>query len=364
LLAPDAGLFHKAGWVARLDSGRSHLEIGKAGFAARWTSRDEAIVDMIDRCDALATAARLDPSRLVFYDDAALAAASRNHDAELRRQLETAASELLARAHRTDLHQAGDPARLRNVLHDTTVLALAAAVLGDQRFAAHAAQGIRAWFIDPDTRMNPPYAQQDVLGLGDLHFFLDAVRLVERAGVLDGQAREDFQTWLGGYGKWLATVPVNEFGHRGVVSDLQQASIALFLNDGATLARVRLRARERLAAEIASDGSLLNETSGLHDAMFALQAWTSLARVLSSVGDDLWRQQAAEGQGLVAALRRFAADIDRQDVGTIDRDLARPLLLDLACHDPEAAALADVSPGRPLFHPDRGIAPFWVWRRQ
>ena len=352
-LAPDAGLFHKAGWVARLDSGRSHLEIGKAGFVARWSSRDEAIVDMIDRCDALATAARLDPSRLVFYDDAVLAAVSQGNDVELRRHLETAASEVLARARRTDLHQAGDPAHLRHVLHDATVLALAAAVLGEQRFAADAAQWIRTCFID--TRMNPSRAKQGVVELGGLHFFLDAVRLVERAGALTGRDREDFRTWLGGYGKWLATVPATEFGKHGALSDLQRTSIAMFLNDDATLARVRLHARERLAAEIAPDGSFLNETSSLHDAMFALQGWTALARVLSAVGDDLWRHQAAEGQGLVTALRRFAADIGRQDIETIDRDLARPLLLDLACHDPATPAL-DVSPGRSLFHPDQGIA--------
>ncbi|MBA1140782.1 alginate lyase family protein [Mesorhizobium neociceri] len=362
-LAADAGLFHKAGWVARLDSGRSHLEIGKAGFLARWTSRDEAIVDMIDRCDALATAARLDPSRLVFYDDAVLAAASQDHDVELR-HLETAASEVLNRPSGPDLHQAGDPARLRHVLHDATVLALAATVLGEQRFAVDAAQRIRAWFIDPDTRMHPPCSQQSVFALGDLHFFLDAVRLVERAGGLNGQDREDFRAWLGSYGKWLITAPATEFGNHGVVSDLQRASIAMFLNDGATLARVRLRARERLAAEIASDGSLLNQTSSLHDTMLALQGWTSLARLLSSVGDDLWRHQAAEGQGLIPALRRFAANIGSQDNETIDRDLARPVLFDLACHDPETTTLADIGAmtARQLFHPDQGIAPFWFWR--
>ncbi|TRC98933.1 alginate lyase family protein [Mesorhizobium sp. WSM4303] len=362
-LAPDAGLFQNAGWVARLDSGRAHLEIGRVGFVARWSSRDEAIVDMIDRCDALATAARLDPSRLVFYDDAVLAAVSQDNDVEVRRHLETAAEQALARAPAADLHRAGDPARLRHVLHDATVLALAAAVLGEQRFAAHAAQWIRTCFIDPDTRMNPSRAKQGVFELGDLHFFLDAVRLVERAGMLTGREREDFRTWLGTYGKWLATTPATEFGKHGVLSDLQRTSIAMFLNDDATLARVRLYARERLGDEIAPDGSLLNETSNLRDAMLALQGWTALARVLSAVGDDLWRHQAAEGQGLVTALRRFAADIGRQDIETIDRDLARPLLLDLACHDPATPAL-DVSPGRSLFHPDRGIAPFWVWRRQ
>ena len=184
-----------------------------------------------------------------------------------------------------------------------------------------------------------------------------------RAGLVGGgRDREDFRAWLDGYGKWLATIPATEFGNHGVVSDLQRASIAMFLNDSATLARVRLHARERLATEIASDGSLLNEPSGLRDAMFTLQGWTSLARLLSSVGDDLWRYRAAEGQGLVTALRRFAVDIGRQDIETIDRDLARPLLLDLACH--ETKALADVGTGtiRPLFHPDQGIAPFWVWR--
>ena len=438
-LSPTAGLFQNAGWVARLDSGRSHLEIGKAGFLARWSSRDEAIIDMLDRCDARAVSARLDPSRLAFYDEDALAAASRNKDADLQRHLRNCADQALTRgpfsvtdktgvapsgnphdyfqpapywwpdphkpgglpfvwrdgqrAPGTTMYEAGseayDRTRLQRLLDDTTVLALAATVLGERHYAGHAAGLIRTWFIDPATRMNPHmrYAQvrfghddnegngQGIIELKDLYFFLDAVRLIERAGVLDASEGEAFRSWLGSYRQWLDTAPAavaasKRLNNHGMFFDLQRASIAAFLGESAMLAGIGRRTRERLVDQIAPDGSLpkeLSRTRPRHYTLFTLQGWTTLARILSSVGDDLWQQRAGEGPGLVRALHWLAANIDSHHttpMDAIDPHRLWPLLLDLARHDPEATIPnAEAQTVTPVFHPDEGIAPFWMWRR-
>ncbi|WP_245489397.1 MULTISPECIES: alginate lyase family protein [unclassified Mesorhizobium] len=439
-LAEDAGLFQNAGWVARLDSGRADLEIGRAGFRARLGQRDEAIIGMLDRCDASAIARKLDPARLVYYDEDRLAAARQGQDLQIQKELRAHAEQALLRgpfsvmdksgrapsgdphdyfqpapywwpdprkpdglpfirrdgehAPGTALYSAGseayDRTRLQRVLDDTTVLALAATVLGEPRYASHAAGLVRTWFVDPATSMNPNmrYAQvrwghdnnegpgYGILDLADLYFFLDAVRLVERSGALDARDSQAFRAWLRSYCEWLDTAPAAIFefyrlNNHGVFFDLQRAAIAAFLGDGAALAKAGLYARERIADQIAADGRLPEELSRprpRHYALSALQGWTALARVLSSVGDDLWAYRAKDGQGLVAALRWAAAHSDTLATirgETFDGERIQPLLDDLARHHPDQAAPAGSQPGaaKLVFHPDCAIPPFWIWRR-
>ncbi|TPL04702.1 alginate lyase family protein [Mesorhizobium sp. B2-4-16] len=437
-LSQDAGLFQKAGWVARLDSGHAHLEIGRAGFRARLGKRDEAIVAMLDRCDAAAIGQKLDPARLAFYDEDRLVAAREGQDAHARQELRACAEQALLRgpfsvmdksgcapsgdphdyfqpapywwpdprkpdglpyirrdgehAPGTALYAVGseayDRTRLQQVLDDTAVLALAATVLGEPRYAGHAARLVRTWFLDPATAMNPNmrYAQvrwgrdnnegpgYGILELVDLYFFLDAVRLIERSGALDERDSQAFRAWLRSYCEWLDTAPAAQFefyrlNNHGVFFDLQRAAIAAFLGDGAALAKAGLHARERIADQIAADGSQpeeLSRTRPRHYAMFALQGWTSLARILSSVDDDLWAYRAKDGPGLVGALRWAAAHADTLATipgETFDKERIRPLLDDLARHDETAPAVVQPEATTLIFHPDCAIPPFWIWRR-
>ncbi|WP_245451758.1 alginate lyase family protein [Mesorhizobium waimense] len=216
---------------------------------------------------------------------------------------------------------------------------------------------------------------QGIIELKDLYFFLDAVRLVERTGELNAGEREAFRAWLGWYREWLDTAPAavaasKRLNNHGVFFDLQRASIAAFLADSAMLAGIGRRARERLTDQIAPDGSLpreLSRTRPRHYTLSTLQGWTTLARILSSVGDDLWQHRAGEGQRLVRALHWLAANIDSHgatSMDMIDPHRLWPLLLDLARHDPEAMIPnAEAQTATPVFHPDEGIAPFWMWRR-
>lgn len=438
-LAADGGLFQKAGWVARLDSGYSHLESGKHGLRARLATRDKAIIDLLDRCDAQAVAARLDPARLTYYDEDALLAARDSEDAAGRQHLRAAAEQALARGPFTvvdkgepgpggdphDYFQAApywwpnpdtpdgrpfirrdgervpgtglyDPAsdaydrtRLQSMLDDTTVLALAATVFGDRRFASHAAGHIRTWFLDPATRMAPHmrYAQvrrghndDEGVGLGiidlkDLYFFLDAVRLLEKAQALDESDKAAFRSWLTSYCEWLDTSPAGRFAfgqlnNHGIFFDLQRAAIAAFLGDGATLARTGLHARERLAEQVAADGALPRELSRArqrHYVLFALQGWMALTRLLSTVGDDLWQYRTGEGGSLAQAVDWAATHVGTLATmpgETFDEERLRPLLDDLARHRRDGSvAEADARAGKLVFHPDCAIPPFWIWRR-
>jgi len=437
-LSADVGLFQNAGWVARLNSGYAHLEIGRAGFRARLGKRDEAIVGMLDSCDAMAIAQKLDPARLAYYDEDRIAAARQGEDPQARQELRASAEQALLRGpfsvidksgrapsgdphdylqpapywwpdpHKPDglpfirrdgqhapgtaLYAAGNEAydrtRLQRLLDDTTVLALAAAVLGEPRYASHAARLVRTWFVDPETRMNPNmrYAQvrwgrdnnegpgYGILELADLYFFLDAVRLIERSGALEERDGQAFRAWLRSYCEWLDTAPAAIFefyrlNNHGVFFDLQRAALAAFLGDGAALAKAGLHARERIADQIAADGSLpeeLSRTRPRHYVMFGLQGWTALARILSSVGDDLWQYRAKNGQGLVAALRWAAAHagtLATMPDEAFDQQRIQPLLDDLAWHDATVPAGTQPQATKLVFHPDCAIAPFWIWRR-
>jgi hypothetical protein len=102
--------------------------------------------------------------------------------------------------------------------------------------------------------------------------------------------------------------------------------------------------------------------------MFSLQGWTALARILCAAGDDLWRYRASAGQGLADALNWMASHMDSMAAPQgedTEGDRIAPLLADLARHGPQGSAsvTTQAAAGKPVFHPDCAIPPFWIWRR-
>ncbi len=214
--SPLSTEFGRAGWVARLASGRHHLEAStRVSQWGREAARNEAIVATIDALDAEVLARRLRPNALLAYDEAgldALASASLGTIAAAwRKALVESAEAALTRGpssvvEKTVRSSSGDshdyshkstywwphPAsedgrpctrrdgervpgdelcapqsercdctRLQRLFDDAITTALAWRVSGDFRFAEHTARLIRRWFLDPDTKMSPhlSYAQ-------------------------------------------------------------------------------------------------------------------------------------------------------------------------------------------------------------
>ncbi|MCC5859610.1 MAG: alginate lyase family protein [Ectothiorhodospiraceae bacterium] len=268
--AEAAGHFGEAGWVARLYSGQSELEVeqGNRALVGRGLARVEAITGLLDRLDEACLDGRFDSGAPVYVSEDAI----RGLDAPPL--LETLRSEAEAAVQRgpysvvdkRTLPPSGDPhdywhpapyywpnplripglpyvrrdgrrvpgtrlyeplsdnydrTRLQRLFDDTFVLALAAVRFGDTRYGEHAARLVRTWFIDPATAMTPHlnYAQvrrgyngnlgnsSGVIEMKDLYYFLDAVRLLSRSGYLKPDEDAAFRVWLRAYLSWLRSSP-------------------------------------------------------------------------------------------------------------------------------------------------------------
>ena len=375
----DAGRFGYAGWVGRLGSGHPEMERGDTSTLLRSLARSGGILGALGELDRRALAAHHDADALSLYDDRRIARLVDEPSGKLSQELARDADAALSRgpysvadktglphgAHPNDyrsaaryywpnpatldglpyVHRDGqivfdsglagfaadqfDHERARALFDDTTVLALAGTVHREPRYLEHAARLVRCWFVDPATRMTPHlrFAQvalghdgdenpgRGVLDFSGLSYFLDAVRLIERAGALDPASGAAFRHWLRSYSDWLRESPAGRHARRepnnhGTFYDLQSAAIASFLGDMDTLGAGLRRARLRMALQFAGDGSQtleLRRTRPFHYCHYNLAAWAGLARLAEAVDDDLWNYRTPDGRGLETAMRWLLA---------------------------------------------------------
>jgi hypothetical protein len=196
-------------------------------------------------------------------------------------------------------------------------------ISGDRRYAEHAAAHLRAWFIDPRTRLNPnlQYAQaisgrSTGRGIG----IIDTVHLVEVARAIEvlesGDAlsrteQEQIAGWFTDYLQWL-THSKNGIDEREAKNNhgscwlLQVAAFAHLTGDQQLLAYSRDRFKTvLLPTQLASDGSLpleLKRTKPYGYALFDLEALAALCEILSTPADNLWTYATPDGRGMAKAM--------------------------------------------------------------
>jgi hypothetical protein len=205
------------------------------------------------------------------------------------------------------------------------VPALAAAwkLTGDARYSEHALKHLRAWFVDPATRMNPnlQYAQAihgRFTGRGT--GIIDTIHLVEvvrAAAVLDRAPgwrpgdKDTLKAWFTDYLAWLTTHPYgiaerDAKNNHGTCWVMQVAAFAHFTGDEKLLSYTRDRFKTVLVPnQIASDGSFpeeLRRTKPYGYSLFNLDAMATVAETLSTPGDNLWTFELSDGRGLRRAM--------------------------------------------------------------
>ena len=202
-------------------------------------------------------------------------------------------------------------------------LGLAWQFTGQKRYAEHAAAFAHTWFIDEATRMNPHlrYAQairgtNEGRGAGiiegrDLVEAIDAVTLIDDAGVLSATDREGITAWAGDYLDWLLE---SEPGRReraadnnhGTFFDTQVVQLALVTGRRDLAVGVLEDAgSRRIAVQIEPDGSQPHElvrTKSLGYSAFNLQALCHLATLAEHAGIDLWHYETRDGRSLRRAI--------------------------------------------------------------
>ena len=108
-----------------------------------------------------------------------------------------------------------DAGRFAQFQKDMGIIGLAYFFSDDQKYAQAAARFIRSWFLDPATRMNPNMEfGQGIMGVvtgraeglidaAHLWRVIDAVVLIERAGILSPQEIDAFKNWFGQFAQWM-----------------------------------------------------------------------------------------------------------------------------------------------------------------
>jgi hypothetical protein len=194
---------------------------------------------------------------------------------------------------------------------------------GDQRYAEHAAAHLRAWFIDPHTRLNPSlqYAQAIFgrstgrgIGIIDTLHLVEvarAIEVLETGNALSKTERAQITQWFTDYLQWL-THSKNGQDERDAKNNhgscwlLQVAAFAHLTGDETLLAYARERFKTvLLPTQLATDGSLpleLKRTKPYGYALFDLEALATLCEILSTPTDNLWTYATADGRSMGKAM--------------------------------------------------------------
>ena len=214
---------------------------------------------------------------------------------------------------------ASDHGRVGLMANTVETLALAYYLTGKDVYANQAAKFLRAWFLDPATRMNPhlTYAQA-VPGLNDgrgtgiiegrgLAEAADAAGLVAGSKAWPRSDDEALKAWLSTYLDWLLTSTNGQHeaaacNNHGTFYDVQAMRLALVLGKTNLATHIAEAAKQkRIAVQIKPDGQQpleLERTASLSYSRLNLEALFPLATLAEHVGVDLWHYQTPDGRSL------------------------------------------------------------------
>jgi Alginate lyase len=205
----------------------------------------------------------------------------------------------------------------------THTLALAYYFVGDEKYAAHAAELLRVWFLDPKTLMNPnlEFAQgvpghntgrgTGLIETRDLYGLVDTIGLLEGSKSWSAADQKGMKDWCAHFLDWMlhsenGKAEAAAKNNHGTYYDVQVASLALFTDDVDEAKQILKSVPEkRIAAQIEPDGRQpleLERTKALGYSTMNLAGLFELGLLGENVGVDLWNFQSADGRGIRKAL--------------------------------------------------------------
>jgi hypothetical protein len=193
----------------------------------------------------------------------------------------------------------------------------------DGRYARHATEHVRAWFVNPATRMNPNLRYSQAIhgistgrsiGIIDTIHLVEVARAIERLDGAPGWTPADakaVRAWFSDYLTWLTT---DSFGiqerdatnNHGTCWVMQAAAFGHLTGN----ARVQQQCRDRFKTvlvpnHMAADGSFpreLGRTKPYGYSLFNLDAMATICRILSTPEDNLWTFELPDGRGMARAM--------------------------------------------------------------
>jgi len=211
--------------------------------------------------------------------------------------------------------------RLAMIRFSRIIGALASAyqITGDKKYVKQALWHLKAWFINPETMMNPnlQYAQAiKGVATGRGIGIIDTIQLMEvvqgleamlNSPLIDQQTLAGIKGWFSQYITWLTTHPygkdeMNAKNNHGTCWAMQTACFAKFTGNKEVMDFCRNRFKEvLLPSQIAADGSFpleLKRTKPYGYSIFNLDAMTTLCQILSDKNNNLWTYQTPDGRSI------------------------------------------------------------------
>ena len=238
----------------------------------------------------------------------------------------------------------GDTQRFVDLWRSVTVLARAYYFTGEQAYAKKAAELLRVWFIDPETRMNPHarYAARfpghwdgkswGIHGTRQLTLIADAAGLLTNTPHWTNADQAAMRRWLDAYLEWMLTSENgieegNTTNNHAVAYDWMVMRLAVFVGrrDLAQQVAEAFKTR-RIAAQIEPDGSMPHELKRAKPwryTGYALEYLFASANLARQLDVDLWHHQTEDGRGIRRALDYLVRQIEPDPEGPLQEALLK-----------------------------------------
>lgn len=224
----------------------------------------------------------------------------------------------------------------------------------DERFAKSSAEKIKAWFLDPLTRMNPNmnYAQgvpggnlgrpSGIIESSPFPFMFDAIRLLEGSIYWSTKDQENLEQWIKEYLEWLLTSPngrkeAQAKNNHSTWYDFQVIYFAIYTNQydfakAYLIEHVYTRLQNQFSPIGSQPFELLRNKSFFY-CYYNLYAFFCCALIGEHLNEDVWEITLGENATLRKALDWLLTFVIggktwiNKDIEPINAKLLAPLLL-------------------------------------
>ncbi|MFY0631752.1 MAG: alginate lyase family protein [Flavobacteriaceae bacterium] len=192
---------------------------------------------------------------------------------------------------------------------NTETLGLAYYLTGKEKYAKKAAELLRVWFLDEETRMNPNVNHAQIRlghnegtksGVLDGRLMIHALEgslLIAGSSALSAIEQKKLKDWATAYFEWLSTSKLalqeaSSKNNHGSFYDVQAMYFALYSGNQKAATQIAQNfIQHRLYSQIKPDGSMPEEmarTRPLFYSIYNLHAMFLVAHLAKKVGVDVW----------------------------------------------------------------------------